>query len=160
RPGYLEPRPGLQVRPTWVGRHLHVGVLRTPARLAGFECGADRLSLRIGLDLAEGGAPVPAAAELVLARRGGRATQSFPVTVTGDGPGRAQLRGDVPLAALPARADRAADPVVVAGPEAADDAAYWDLYVRPAGQRRIPVTFPEGVAEARVRRDGREAAVG
>ncbi len=172
RPGYLEPRPGLQVRPTWVGRHLHVGVLRTPARLAGFDRGADRLSLRIGLDLAEGGAPVPAAAELVLARRGGRAARSFPATVTGGAPGRAQVRGEVPLAALPARADRAAlagpalaGPALAlagpapAGPGPADDAAYWDLYVRPAGRGRIPVTFPEDVTEARYRRDGREAAV-
>ena len=35
RPGFLEPRPGVQVRPTWVGRHLHVGVLHTPARWPG-----------------------------------------------------------------------------------------------------------------------------
>jgi CDP-glycerol glycerophosphotransferase len=143
RPGYLEPRPGLQVRPTWVGRHLHVGVLRTPARLAAFQRSGDRLGLRIVLDLDGDGARVPAGAELVLARRGGRATQSFPAAVTGDGAGRAVADGEVPLAAL----------------GVADEAAYWDLYLRPSGQGRIAVTFPEDMAEARYRRDGREAAV-
>jgi CDP-glycerol glycerophosphotransferase len=146
RPGYLEPRPGLQVRPTWVGRHLHVGVLRTPARLAAFERGTGALGLRIALDLADDG-PVPAAAELVLARHGGRATRSFPATVTGDGPGRAEVCGVVPLDALPARPEQPLP--AVAGPGPGDDAAYWDLYVKPAGRGRIPVTFPEDVAEAR-----------
>jgi CDP-glycerol glycerophosphotransferase len=157
RPGFLEPRPGLQVRPTWVGRHLHVGVLRTPARLAAFERGGDLLSLRIALDLADGATPAPPGAELVLARHGGRATRSFPATVTGAGPGRAEVRGEIPLDALPAPAEQ--PPPVAAGPGHGDDAARWDLYVRPAGQGRIPVTFPEDAAEARYRRDGREVAV-
>ena len=170
RPGFLEPRPGVQVRPKWVGRHLHVGVLRTPARLAAFYCGDRAVRLRIGLDPAGAGrgdrplrpgreqgprreAPVPAGAELVLASHGGRAARSFPATVTRDGAGRAEVRGEVPLEAL------AAMPEGVTGPGPRDDAAAWDLYVKPAGQGRIPVTFPEGVAEARHRRDGREIAV-
>ncbi len=170
RPGFLEPRPGVQVRPKWVGRHLHVGVLRTPARLAAFYCGDRAVCLRIGLDPAGAGrgdrplradreqgprreAPVPAGAELVLASHGGRAARSFPATVTRDGAGRAEVRGEVPLEAL------AAMPEGVTGPGSRDDAAAWDLYVKPAGQGRIPVTFPEGVAEARHRRDGREIAV-
>ena len=170
RPGFLEPRPGVQVRPKWVGRHLHVGVLRTPARLAAFYCGDRAVRLRIGLDPAGAGrgdrplrpgreqgprreAPVPAGAELVLASPGGRAAQSFPATVTRDGAGRAEVRGEVPLEAL------AAMPEGVTGPGPRDDAAAWDLYVKPAGHGRIPVTFPEGVAEARYRRDGREIAV-
>jgi len=89
----------------------------------------------------------------VLASHGGRAARSFPATVTRDGAGRAEVRGEVPLEAL------AAVPVGVTRPGPRDDAAAWDLYVKPAGQGRIPVTFPEGVAEARHRRDGREIAV-
>jgi CDP-glycerol glycerophosphotransferase len=170
RPGFLEPRPGVQVRPKWVGRHLHVGVLRTPATLAAFYCGDRAVSLWIRLDPAgaersdrplrpgrERGprreATVPADAELVLASHGGRAARSFPATVTRDGAGRAEVRGEVPLEAL------AAMPEAVTGPGPRDDAAAWDLYVKPAGQGRIPVTFPEGVAEARHRWDGREIAV-
>ena len=182
RPGFLEPHPGVQVRPQWVGRHLHVGVLRTPARLAAFYCGDRAVSLRLGLDLTgaeRGGWPragqpglsrprrrraggaqrqagrktqVPAGAELVLARHGGRATRSFPAAVTRDGDGRAEVRGEVPVEALPAMPERPG-----LGPR--DDAASWDLYVKPAGQGRIPVMFPEEVAEARHRYGGREIAV-
>jgi len=154
RPGFLEPRPGVQVRPTWVGRHLHVGVLRTPARLAAFYCGDRSVDLRIGLDL-DAEAPVPPAAELVLARHGGRTTRSVPATVTRDGGGLAEVRGEVPFEALIAMPERPE----VTGPGPRDDAASWDLYVKPAGQGRIPVTFPEGVAEARHRHHGREIAV-
>ena len=181
RPGVLEPRPGLQVRPTWVGRHLHVGVLRTPARLAGYEHVGGALRLRIALDQVGGGArvpggggapvpagggpgpavggpalggggapaPAPAAAELVLARHGGRATRSFPAIVTGDGAGRAEVRGEVPLDALPAPPEQPGP--VAAGPGHGDDGAHWDLYVKPVGQGRVPVTFPEDVPEARYR---------
>jgi CDP-glycerol glycerophosphotransferase len=53
----------------------------------------------------------------------------------------------VPLDALPARPEQPLP--AVAGPGPGDDAAYWDLYVKPAGRGRIPVTFPEDVAEAR-----------
>ena len=205
RPGFLQPRPGVQVRPTWVGRHLHVGVVRTPARLAAFYCGDRAVSLRIGLDLAvvesgsrvgrrhsgaaqagpgqagpgqagrgqagrgragRGRAQVPAGAELVLARHGGRATRSFPATVTYDGAGLAEVRGEVPLEALPALPERPTvpeRPAVPEGPAGTGSAprgdASWDLYVKLAGQGRIPVTFPEDVAEARRRHDGREIAV-
>jgi len=158
RPGYLEPRPGLQVRPTWVGRHLHVGVLRTPARLAAFEHGASGVGLRVTLDPADGGTAVPAGAELVLARHGGRATRSFPAIVTSAGPGRAEVRGVVPLEALSARPVRPAGAAAGTAPE--DDAVRWDLYVQPAGRGRVPVTFPEDVAEARYRTEPRAGAGG
>jgi CDP-glycerol glycerophosphotransferase len=154
-----------------------VGVLRTPAKLAAFYCGDRAVSLRLGLDLTEaerGGRPrpgrvglgrvghsqrqagrktqVPAGAELVLARHGGRVTRSFPATVSHDGDGLAEVRGEVPVEALPAVPERP-------GPGSYDDAASWDLYVKPAGQRRIPVVFPEEMAEARHRHGGREIAV-
>src|SRR6266568_7764789 len=70
RPGFLEPVPGLQVRPTWVGRHLHVGVMRTPARLAAVSRGGDDLILGVNLAPAAPGEAAPASAEFVLVRHG------------------------------------------------------------------------------------------
>ena len=55
RPGVLEPAPGVQVRPTWVGRQLHVGVLRTPARLVSSARSGDDLALEVDLDPAGDG---------------------------------------------------------------------------------------------------------
>ena len=88
-PGVLEPAPGVQVRPTWVGRHLHVGVLRTPARLVSYELAGGDLALEVDLDphgMSWGGAPAPAAAEFVLVRHGGRAVQAFKAEVSRAGP--------------------------------------------------------------------------
>ncbi|HZC42334.1 MAG TPA: bifunctional glycosyltransferase family 2 protein/CDP-glycerol:glycerophosphate glycerophosphotransferase [Streptosporangiaceae bacterium] len=155
RPGVLEPMPGLQVRPTWVGRHLHVGVLRTPARLAGFDLTADGVALDVTLDL-PAGAPLPGSAELVLARQGGRATQAFAATVTRDpAAGPARVRGTIPLAALPAPAAEAGF-LPLAGEEGG---AAWDLYLKPAGQGRSRVTFPAGIGEARLPAGELEIAV-
>ena len=144
RPGFLEPVPGLQVRPTWVGRHLHVGVLRTPARLAGFSPGPRGLALGVELDLGTGERPVPdaagfVAAEFVLARQGGSAVHAVPASVTGTTGRAARIRGEIPLDLLPG--------------------ATWDLYVKPAGQGRIRVTFPADLAEARYPVAAREVAV-
>jgi CDP-glycerol glycerophosphotransferase len=154
RPGFLEPAPGLQVRPTWVGRHLHVGVVRTPARLAAFSHTGPAIALETGLDVAQG-TPCPASAEFVLVRQGGRATQTFAATVEGNGT-QVVVRGDIPLSALPATAEHAGRKLAS---QRLGDATYWDLYVKPAGQGRIAVTFPDGVAEARYAGGGREVAV-
>jgi CDP-glycerol glycerophosphotransferase len=174
RPGFLEPVPGLQVRPTWVGRHLHVGVMRTPARLAGFSRDAHDLTLQVSLAQAGPGggaaaAAAPASAEFVLARRGGRTALTFPAEVAAPGAGTAEqaawpagtvaVRAAIPIAALQAGQEPAwpAWPAGVAG-EAGGSAA-WDLYLKPAGQGRIRVTFPDSVSEARHRHGGRELAV-
>ncbi|HCU96580.1 MAG TPA: hypothetical protein DHU96_29210 [Actinobacteria bacterium] len=154
RPGFLEPAPGLQVRPTWVGRHLHVGVVRTPARLAAFTQSGPAVALEASLDV-EQGTPVPPSAEFVLVRQGGRAIQTFPATVGGDRP-QVRVRGEIPLTALPATADSTGHKLVATS---LGDAAYWDLYVKPAGRGRIPVTFPDGVSEARYAHGEREVAV-
>ena len=155
RPAFLEPAPGLQVRPTWVGRHLHVGVHRTPARLASFTLGEHELVLEASLDLPDAAAAAPASAEFVLARLGGRVAQAFPAAVTGRGAGKARVHGSVPMAALIASQENAER----VPPAAQAAAAQWDLYIQMAGQGRIQVTFPADVAEAR-RRDGeREVAV-
>jgi CDP-glycerol glycerophosphotransferase len=156
RPGFLEPEPDLQVRPTWVGRQLHVGVLRTPARLASFTGGGDSIALEVSLDLPDDAAAAPASAELVLVRQGGRAAQAYPATVTGGGGGKARVSGAVPVAGLAAGAGHA-DRFPV--PVGQGEITQWDLYVKPAGRGRIQVVFPSGVAEARYRAGAREVAV-
>jgi len=156
RPGFLEPGPGLQVRPAWVGRHLHVGVLRTPARLADFGRADDSLMAEVDLDLAGKAGPVPADAQFVLVRQGGAAAQVFPAEVRRAADGVARIRGAVPLARLDADADRASHfPEVVRE----DDSARWDLYLKPSGEVRVPVTFPAALTEARYLRDTREVLV-
>ncbi len=156
RPAALEPVPGLQVRPTWVGRHLHVGVLRTPARLAGFSRQGDSLVLEVTLDLTDPAVPAPAAAELVLVRQGGKTAQSFPAEITVSG-SAAQVTGAVPAAALAAGPDQSG-PVPVAARDGSP-AANWDLYLKPAGQGRIRVTFPAAISEAGYADGDREIAV-
>ena len=146
RPGFLQPAPGLQVRPTWVGRHLHVGVVRTPARLAGFSLAERGLVVAVDLD-----ADAPAPAEFVLAREGGTAARTVAATVAGTGR-VARIGGEIPLALLPADRD-------ASGVMAAADGARWDLHVKLAGQGRIRVTFPADLAEARYLVRGREVAV-
>jgi CDP-glycerol glycerophosphotransferase len=157
RPAALEPVPGLQVRPTWVGRHLHIGVLRTPARLAAFSRDGDGLVLEVTLDLTDPAVPAPAGAELVLVRQGGKTAQSFPAEITAGGPA-ARVRGTVPAAALAAGPEQAGVLPAAAG-RGGGQGASWDLYLKPAGQGRMRVTFPAAVGEARYAADGREVAV-
>jgi CDP-glycerol glycerophosphotransferase len=178
RPGFLEPEPGLQVRPTWVGRHLHVGVLRTPARLAGFGRGGRGLTLDVSL-AADPPGPAPASAEFVLARRGGRTTQTFAAEVTGPAEQPSAAGG----ARQPAGAARRGGPAERAGvlvtgtigvealaaarepagpvpaPPGQDSSAAWDLYLKPAGRGRVKVIFPDQVREARYAAGAREVAV-
>jgi CDP-glycerol glycerophosphotransferase len=158
RPGVLEPAPGVQVRPTWVGRHLHVGVLRTPARLVSYELAGGDLALEVDLDpqgMPRGGPPVPAAAEFVLVRQGGRAVQTFRAEVSRAGP-VLRAHGLVPLAGLSSGTGRAGRaPAVPDG----GGAAGWDLYLKPAGRGRISVTFPAQVSEAAYGHGTREIAV-
>ncbi len=156
RPGFLEPAPGLQVRPTWVGRHLHVGVLRTPARLASFTADEQGIVLEVSLDLPDAAAAAPAAAEFVLVRQGGRAAQAYPAAVTGRGGGKARVHGAVPVAALSAAPEHAD---LVPRAVGKGETAHWDLYISPTGQGRIPVIFPADVAEARCRTGAREIVV-
>ena len=155
RPGVLEPVPGVQVRPTWVGRQLHVGVLRTPARLVSSARSGDDLALEVDLDPAGAGEGIPAAAEFVLARQGGRTVQAFGAGMHNEGPAL-RVRGLIPLAALPA-GDGQVGPVPPAA--AGDGAASWDLYLKPAGRGRIRVSFPAEVAETFYNRGDREIAV-
>jgi CDP-glycerol glycerophosphotransferase len=167
RPGFLEPSPGLQVRPAWVGRHLHIGVLRTPARLTGFSRDGDGLAVEADLDLGEVGGAVLENAQFVLVRRGGALTQTFPaglVSVTGR---TARVCGAFPLAGLPAQPERPGPGLEILGKSGPSGVSApregggteWELYLKPAGGSRVRVTFPEALPEARYPRDTREVAV-
>jgi CDP-glycerol glycerophosphotransferase len=156
-PAALEPMPGLQVRPTWVGRHLHIGVLRTPARLAAFSLGSREVTLEAEVDLPEPAATPPAGAEFVLVRQGGRTARAFPASVTVSGR-TAHVSGVIPVSALEGGTQPGSVVPVAEGLETGVTVS-WDLYVKPAGQGRIRVTFPDGVDERRRAHEGREVAV-
>ncbi len=145
RPASLVPEPGLRVLPSWAGRHLHIGVVRTPARLAGFGHDEDAVTVEVSLDLPRG-APVPRSALIVLARHGGLATRCLPAQVRAAGAG-ALARVSIPVDSLTDTRERGAGGLA------------WDLYLSPAGQRRLRVAFPDDLDEARYRRGDREIAV-
>jgi CDP-glycerol glycerophosphotransferase len=170
RPEYLQPSPSMRVLPQWVGRHLHVGVVATPARLAGVAVDGTDLILDLELDApqpagrgqaAQPGAAQPSAGEVVLVRQGGAATQPFPAILApaGGGPAAAQrLRATVPGAAL-AKAGEAPDPVLASENSDDSDGTEWDLYLKVPGRGRLRVAFPATVAEARYPAGDRELAV-
>ncbi len=218
RPEYLEVAPGMRFGAHWVGRQLHVGVIRTPAVLRGSAQEGGRLTIDMDVDLA---GPA-AAADLVLAWSKGAATRRFAGSIERRDGGPARLRAVVPVDVLtpvaeipadaasaaaaalgsagaaepepgevavqdsdeaaaldsadaaapePGEAD-AADSAEAAMPEAgepatgpagapasADEPVQWDLYVELAGQRRLAVAFPAGLAEFRYPSGERELAV-
>jgi CDP-glycerol glycerophosphotransferase len=167
RPASLVPEPGLRVLPSWAGRHLHIGVVHTPGRLAGCHFAGDAIVLEVGLDRPPR-APVPGSAQIILARHGGICAQAFPASVHVAGAG-AVARASVPVEALAGQRAGGAGgsriaatagglPGSAAWPEAAAGLA-WDLYVSAAGRGRLRVAFPDDLDEARHRRGDREIAV-
>ncbi len=200
RPEYLEVAPGMRFGAHWVGRQLHIGVVRTPAVLRGCAQADGQLAIDVDLDPAGLGS----AAEFVLAWSKGAATRRFPASIERPGGGAARLRAVVTIAGLTALADDAAmaaaeeaaaldpasadaassSPAAAPGPgqaaldpgeagaldpgetsaasaeaATAGDHVQWDLYVQPAGQRRLAVAFPAGLAEFRYPSGERELAV-
>jgi CDP-glycerol glycerophosphotransferase len=156
RPDFLEPVPGLQVRPTWVGRHLHVGILRTPAKLAAFELSERSVVLDVEIDLAEAQEPLSPPAEIMLVKQGGAAAQAFDADVSRDGSSVARIHGEIPLSFLSADNQQNSHAPAVPGER---DSAYWDVFVKLTGRGRIAVTFPAPLNEAQFRHHGREIAV-
>ena len=177
RPEYLEVAPGMRFGAHWVGRQLHVGAIRTPAVLRGCEQAGGQLTIDVDIDPAVLGP----AAELVLAWSKGAATRRFPAAIERPAGRAARLRAVVAVAGLTAmardaaaeqaaaaeeesvpavRAAAAATPAArTAGPAGAGEHVQWDLYVQPAGQRRLAVAFPAGLAEFRYPSGDRELAV-
>jgi len=158
RPGVLEPVPGVEVRPTWVGRHLHVGVQHTPARLVSFSRDGGELTLEVDLDprgVPGAAGASGAVAELVLVRQGGRAVQAFPAQMHDEG-AVLRVRGLIPLAALSSGAGQWGRlPAADGGGESAG----WDLYLGRAGRGRISVTFPAELPEGAYPHGDREVVV-
>src|SRR6266581_3723377 len=105
RPEYLEVAPGMRFGAHWVGRQLHVGVIRTPAVLRGSAQDGGRLTIDMDVDLA---GPA-AAADLVLAWSKGAATRRFAGSIERRDGGPARLRAVVPVDVLTPVAEIPAD---------------------------------------------------
>jgi len=186
RPGAREVAPGIRLRPRWEGRNLVVQLARVPAVLASLvaEPGQDGSvrKIRLDVDLPGARSAVTEPAKLLLVRRGGAATLSFPAAVTamdaatpravaGDPAGKVRMSGTVDLDAVIAGADRGHRAAAGMGSvdSAGGDGISWDVYVSCAGRRRLRVAVPvdgAGAAEAagaagqRYPRAGREIVVG
>jgi CDP-glycerol glycerophosphotransferase len=152
RPQLQEVAPGMRFGAHWVGRQLHVGMIRTPAMLRGCARTDDGLlALDVYVDLPD----LAATAELVLAWSKGVATQRFPAAIDRRQDGPARLHAAMPVGGLEAAATDASD--MTMGTTAEE--MQWDLYVQPAGQDRVRVAFPSGLAEFRYPLGEQEVAV-
>jgi CDP-glycerol glycerophosphotransferase len=125
RPEFRQVAPGIRLGARWVGRQLHVAVVRTPAVLG--ECEAADGKFLIDVDMPGADAD----AELILARPRGVVTQALATSARRGADGTLRLRAEIPFGAL--------------GRDAKD--AELDLYVMIKGGERIRVAFPAGRAE-------------
>jgi CDP-glycerol glycerophosphotransferase len=147
RPPARQVAPGIRLGARWMGKRLHVQVVRTLAELTGCEFADGKVALQVVARLPG----APQSAELVLAAPRGAATRPVPTTAEplpdGDG---LRLRGVVPADALTGGQQAAAD---------ADGVAEWDLCVQPDAGERIRVAFDAGSAEYRYQVGAQELAV-
>jgi CDP-glycerol glycerophosphotransferase len=127
RPEFRQVAPRVRFGARWVGRQLHVAVVRTPAILLDCQAAGRKFLIEVDADLAG----ADAGAELILARPKGAAIQAFAATARPGSGGTVRLSAEIPFAAL----DR----------DAAD--AELDLQVRVRGGQRARVAFPAGRAE-------------
>ncbi len=176
RPSARPVAPGFRLGARWMGKRLHVQVVRTPAELAGAEFADGQLTVEVDVRLSAG----QREAELVLATPRGATTRPMTTAVgpgAGDRPGLLRLRGTVPAARLqPVRGQSDGAPVLDATPSAASstaasstaasstaapeaEAAEWDLWVQPAAGQRIRVAFGSDAAESRFGVGREEVAV-
>ncbi len=145
RPAARQVAPGYRLGARWMGKRLHVQVVRTPAELAGAQFADGQLTVTVDVALPGG----QRTAELVLATPRGATTRPM-TTVAGAAPdggaGPVRLTGTVPAAQLQAARGPSdasdASGATAAGPEV--DAAEWDLWVQPAAGERIRVAFGAG----------------
>jgi CDP-glycerol glycerophosphotransferase len=144
RPEFMQVAPGIRFGARWVGRQLHVGVVRTPAILHGCEESDGKILIDVDVDLPG----AESAAELVLAWPKGAATQAFSTTARRTEGGIVRLRGAIPFGAL-GTANRNADDDPAGTDQVGGAAAgtEWDLHVQVRGRDRTRVAFPTGHEE-------------
>jgi CDP-glycerol glycerophosphotransferase len=157
RPAARQVAPGIRLGARWMGKRLHVQVVRTPAELTGCQFlpagGSGGSSPRantageliLQVDLRQD--PAPESAELLLAAPRGAATR--PITTTTEqlpGGGGVRLRGVVPAA-------------VLTDSDGGGERVEWDLCARPAGGERIRVAVDAGSAEHSYQVGAEEIAV-
>jgi CDP-glycerol glycerophosphotransferase len=148
------PRPrqvasGVRFGARWAGLQLHLQVTMTPALLQGIELAADELVLKVE---ASGPAAAPGAG---LALVWSRAAQELRVATAAQrrDDGTVRLRGTVSHADLL----RVMPPASRAAGHG--EAVQWDLHVTAPGRPRIPVAFPDDLAEYSYLADKREVVV-
>ena len=160
RPGPRQIGPGLRFGARWAGLGLNVAAWRLGGFLAGHAWHDAGQAVEVDVELPAGPS---GAAELVLVRNRGAASRSFPAVPVRDAPPgpippgpTCRFRALVPLRDLAGAGD-VADRV---GQVVGDDGMAWDVYLKLAGQPRMRVAWPDGMAESRHLFGGREAVVG
>ena len=150
RPAMQEVAPGVRFGARWIGRHLHIQVIETPAVLRSCGPAGDGVTISVEARLAGG----EEGAGLALAAPIGTASRKLAATREALGDGRVRLRATITGADL-AQRQRAGH-----GPEDGQaHAVEWDLYVTTAGQRRVRVAFAPDCPELISADGGREIAV-
>ena len=152
RPAARQVAPGIRLGARWMGKRLHVQVVRTPAELSKCEFSAGHLVVEVDLRMPGG----QQAAELVLAAPRGATTRPVATTAQSLPDGGLRLRGVVPAELLAARNGQQG-PDGPASDQAA--AAEWDLWVQPGSGERIRVAFDSSSAEYRHQVGAEEVAV-
>jgi CDP-glycerol glycerophosphotransferase len=151
RPSGRQVAPGIRLGARWMGKRLHVQVVRTPAELSTCQFSGGELVLEVDVKLPAGQQP----AELLLAAPKGATTRPVSTATEVLPGGGLRLRGVVPAELLMA----GGTPPGTEGAPGAPDAAEWDLCVRPAAGDRIRVAFDSTGAEYSYEVDGQEVAV-
>lgn len=152
RPAARQVAPGIRLGVRWLGRRLHVQVVRTPAELRSCEQAGDELVLGVDLEQSAGSPE----ARLVLVWSKGTATRELPTTVTTLADGGFRLRGVMSAELL--REGLTLD--FASGAVTEKDARIeWDLCVERPGADRIRVAFPVDAREYAFLSEAEEVAV-
>jgi CDP-glycerol glycerophosphotransferase len=157
RPVARQVAPGIRLGVRWLGRRLHVQVVKTLAELRRCDRAGGDLVLEVEAELPDGQRREAAdqavspgqGALLVLARPAGSTTRELATTVTQLAAGRFALRAIVPAELLLEGASHGHGTGLDAGPDtgqaqgAAEAGAQqeWDVCVQPAGADRFRVAF-------------------
>jgi CDP-glycerol glycerophosphotransferase len=152
RPAARQVAPGIRLGVRWLGRRMHVQVVRTPAELHGCELHGEDMVLEVDLEQWASG-PDP---ELVLVWAKGTATRPLATAASRLPSGSLRLRGVLPAELL--RGGLSLD--FTAGAVTENDARIeWDLCIDRPGAGRIRVAFPVDGREYAYQAGAEEVAV-
>ena len=152
RPAARQVAPGIRLGVRWLGRRLHVQVVRTPAELHGCEQVGEDVVLDVDVEQASGSPD----SRLVLIWSRGTAKRELDTTVTTQVGGKFRMRGVMPAELL--RDGLSLDFASSAVTEK-DARVEWDLCIERHGAPRIRVAFPVDGQEYAFRAGADEVAV-